>query len=500
MVDAQERVAELRGFFDRHVEWLLVPSEGDAFPINNKEIEVKRKNNDVLLGFLDNKGFHSWRINEIGYADDEIRLDLAGAFRKNRTRIRLVPRIAAAALAAEIELARLKRANTIAELIKDGLNAKSIRRVSLSKDNGRLAHIFFEDDKRVLNAAIADVSACVTPESLLASAIIWHDKLSVRKKDKVKKVWIIAEKRWARNIRKLHALLTNARRDPIHIAEISIQGGVESLVPLKSWRTSDLWRERSKKLALPEDPQSGEAARDIIAITPDQIDVIYSRQGETLRFMGLPFARMRSVVGKERGWFGTEKNRELITNESRPRLRSLVDELSEYRRHDSANKRHRLYRQAPEAWLESILRRNIALLDPNIILSPIYNQFRASNDRIDLLALRKDGRLVIIELKASPDREMIFQAADYWRKIEVGRRQGRLHEARLFGDREIIDKPSLVYLVAPAWSFHRDFEYFARMLTKEIELWRFELHEDWRREVKVIARRSYADFSGSTNL
>jgi hypothetical protein len=54
-----------------------------------------------------------------------------------------------------------------------------------------------------------------------------------------------------------------------------------------------------------------------------------------------------------------------------------------------------------------------------------------------------------------------------------------------------LDKPTLVYLAAPAWSFHRDFEFFARTVTPEIELWRFELHEDWRREVKVIARHDY---------
>jgi len=110
---------------------------------------------------------------------------------------------------------------------------------------------------------------------------------------------------------------------------------------------------------------------------------------------------------------------------------------------------------------------------------------------IDLLALRRDGRLVIIEIKASPDRETPFQAADYWRKIEHLRRRGELRRSRVFGELEMIDKPALVYAVAPALSFHRDFEHFARMLSPEIELWRFELHENWREDIKVIARRNY---------
>src|SRR6185369_5882034 len=174
-------------------------------------------------------------------------------------------------------------------------------------------------------------------------------------------------------------------------------------------------------------------------------------------------------------------------------LADLIADLRNYRRADTPNKHHELYRAAPEAWLESILLRNIKLLDANLILSPIYNQFRASNDKIDLLALRRDGRLVIIELKTAPDREVIFQAADYWRKIELQRRRGQLAEANLFDGREIADRPAIIYLAAPAWSFHRDFEFYARMLSKEIELWRFELHENWRHEVKVIARVNYSE-------
>jgi len=95
---------------------------------------------------------------------------------------------------------------------------------------------------------------------------------------------------------------------------------------------------------------------------------------------------------------------------------------------------------------------------------------------------------------------MIFQAADYWRKIELQRRRGLLVAADLFDGREILDKPAIVYLAAPAWSFHRDFEFFARTVSPEIELWRFELHENWRENVKVLARQNYAESTfGFTN-
>jgi hypothetical protein len=183
----------------------------------------------------------------------------------------------------------------------------------------------------------------------------------------------------------------------------------------------------------------------------------------------------------------------MLTDETRSQLDELIADLETYRNSATPNVRHEFYRVAPEAWLESILRRNIKLLDANLILSPIYNQFRAAADKIDLLAIRRDGRLVIIELKTSPDREMVFQAADYWRKIELQRRRGDLAQMRAFGDMEILDKPALVYAVAPALSFHRDFGYFAAALREEIGFWRFELREDWRSNIKVLTRREYRD-------
>jgi hypothetical protein len=209
--------------------------------------------------------------------------------------------------------------------------------------------------------------------------------------------------------------------------------------------------------------------------------------------MGLPFARVRTMLGVEKAWYGVGRERRILDGETWGDLGELIECLRINRSSASPNKRHEYYRTAPEAWLESILRRNITLLDANLILSPIYNQFRSSNDKIDLLALRRDGRLIIIELKTQPDREMVFQAADYWRKIELQRRRGDLAAANLFDGREILDKPALIYLAAPAWSFHRDFEFFARAVSADIELWRFELHENWRESVRVVARQDYAE-------
>jgi hypothetical protein len=107
---------------------------------------------------------------------------------------------------------------------------------------------------------------------------------------------------------------------------------------------------------------------------------------------------------------------------------------------------------------------------------------------VDLLALRRDGRLVVIELKVSEDREHVLQGADYWRRVEAHRRRGHITRARVFGELKISDQSPLVYLVAPTLRSHPSFQIMARSITPEIELYRFDINDDWRAGVRVMRR------------
>jgi len=484
---------ELRKIVASHHEWLLVRDTGKTFPLEKHEIEIAEDGEKKHFGFLDDKGFHSWRLNGFIHEGNEIAIDVAGAFARKREVLRLVPRVAASELAAEIELARLEKANEIAKMIADNFPGIKLGRVAMNKENGRLAQINFESEDKTPIAAISDITATMTVEAVFTGAIIWLEKLGLRKKKPVLDIWIISEKRQAKNAQKMHALLTESWKAKITVVEIDRKAEPPRLVLLPKRKIRELWREKARKLLLPENPAPSATAQEIIKLSPKKMDIVYSKQGETLRFLGLPFARVRTMLGTEKAWFGIGRERCILSDETWDDLVELIECLKTSRQTDAPNKRHAYYRIAPEAWLESILRRNIKLLDDNLVLSPIYNQFRSSNDKIDLLALRKDGRLVIIELKTQPDREMVFQAADYWRKIELQRRRGILDSANLFDGREILDKPALIYLAAPAWSFHRDFEFFARTVSPEIELWRFELHEKWRENVRVLVRQGFAE-------
>jgi hypothetical protein len=482
----------LRQIIDAHFEWLAVHSEGRTFPLQKDEIEIEQTDAKLRIGMPSENGFRNWRVEDFLFEEGELVLNVSGNFGGELREVRFVPRTSAAELSANIELARLIRANEIAVLVEKNFAGTKIVRVALNEENGRLAQVMIETRPGVQTAVLADVTNHLPPEVLLSSAFLWLDRLNERRKKPVDGVWIVGETKQVRNLRKLHALLVGSEQAKVSIVEIAKRETEPVLRRHESFKRGSLWREKPKKLILPSEIEMSESAERIVEMAPEKIDVIRSKQGETLRFLGLPFARVRAMLGQERAWFGTGRRQRPLPSENGNEMVELIGELEKFRDPETQNVRHDFYRTSPEAWLESILRRNIKLLDANLILSPLYNQFRASSDKIDLLALRKDGRLVIIELKTSPDREMVFQAADYWRKIELQRRRGELAKARLFGETEIIDRPALVYAVAPALSFHRDFEYFARKLAPEIELWRFELHEDWRSEVKVIARKNYS--------
>ena len=469
-------------------EWLLIHSSRNAFALLRDEIELTFKRGRILCGFTDDKGFQSWRVAGYKIELEKLTLDLTRNFGRERTRIRLVPRVSASELSQAVELARLEKTNQFANLIVAQNPKSKLVRVALNKENGRFAQITFEDSNKNQTAALSDVAEHATPENLLTTAILWSVKLQNRQKNPINIIWILAETKLYKNLRKLHALLDVSWQSKILVKEISRRAKTQTaeITDAPPISFGNLWREKPPKIRTAENFDLSRTASEIVRLAPEKIDVLFTKHGETLRFYGLPFARVRRVADTEKAWFGIECKRRILNEATRTEFFVLLENLEIYRRFDSPNKRNDFFRLAPEAWLEAVLQRNIKSLDGNLILSPIHNQFRAGGDKIDLLALRKDGRLIVVELKVAPDREMIFQAVDYWRKIELQRRSGNLRTAKIFGDLEIDDQPTLVYLVAPTLSFHYDFAFLSKTVSPQIEIYRFDLNENWREDLKVM--------------
>ena len=301
-----------------------------------------------MFGFPDDAGFHSWRLTALRLEGADLAVDVAGAFGRNRETIRLIPRTPAAELTAEVELARLKKANEIGRMIADGHADARLERVALNTSNGRMAQIIFSRGKSHFGA-IGDVTAAMTPEAIMTSAMLWYERLGKRKKKPVLDIWIVAEKRQARNLQKLHALLSDRWRAIVTIFEISRKADPAEIVELPKRQIRDLWREKSRPLTLPDDPQPSSIARELIAASPENIDIVYSKQGETRAILRPAVRPRQDDDGQGKG---VVRHREGKTAADRPTDglgQPLLAELELNRTPEPPNKRHELYRTAPES-------------------------------------------------------------------------------------------------------------------------------------------------------
>jgi hypothetical protein len=220
-----------------------------------------------------------------------------------------------------------------------------------------------------------------------------------------------------------------------------------------------------------------------------QVGVAAPMQDVTLRFRGLEFARWRQGVM----WFGLGDHQEMVTPERWPALEKLVRQLETYRHPLASATKHRLYRAQPERWLETMVAADPARMDARLDSSHIYAQVPASSagDRgiIDLLGVTRDGRLAVLELKASEDIQLIMQAVDYWLRVRWHHEQDDFRRYGYFPDVPLQRKLPLLFLIAPGFRFHPSSDIVLRYLSREIEVVRIGLGENWRRGLRVIFRQ-----------
>lgn len=212
-----------------------------------------------------------------------------------------------------------------------------------------------------------------------------------------------------------------------------------------------------------------------------------------------------------------------------------------------------LYRAAPERWLESVLRHDLApltrnlapqargtqrslgqfandpdpdtrgnRLDPEMLpdqeepanrnasrvlphLDPqhVYTQVPAiagASDRgmLDLLGVTADGRLAVLELKAQDDLHFALQGLDYWIRVRHHHREtadpntgfGEFQRHGYFRGVELSPLPPRLYLVAPALHIHPATETVLRYLSPAVEWSLLALDERWRQQIRVVWRKS----------
>jgi hypothetical protein len=490
---------EISALLRDYAEWLFV-SEGMTQSLRRDEIEIVVERERLLVSCWTEKGTRLWRVVAWDWNGQLLTLEGSHKMRAEVSLIELIPRTSAKAITATIRAARQMRCERLAQLAAALRFGSVVERLSLSRGTkpgqpGRNAQVLLKT-RRERIAVVGPVvsSQPATVDAFLSSSLLWFRRTCDRVKPPyVEQLWLIVSPELLKPLLYRVALLRASLRDIIKVFTVD-----ENLTLLSEATTpdkDDLWRKKLARFPPVAAATASVLSSAIVAEAPEAIDIVHSRHGETLRFFGLPFARVRSLLGRERVWFGMNRaHRRLLDESTANDWQNMLDDLREHRSSTAVDHRHAFYRAAPEAWLESLLRRDITRLDPGLIIAPLHAQFRTARGAklgirpIDLLALRQDGRLVVIELKVSEDREHVLQGADYWRRVEAHRRRGHIARAKLFGKRTIRDEAPLVYLVAPTLRVHPAFQTLAHCISSDIEIYRFDINEDWRNGVRVMRR------------
>jgi hypothetical protein len=234
------------------------------------------------------------------------------------------------------------------------------------------------------------------------------------------------------------------------------------------------------------DPATADRWARVLSL-PD-VELVQKHDGRAgLRVRGIEFARI------EDGdlWFGINERRQAQPHHI-PEIEALAAELSRFRAPDASDRDHPLWRQAPEAWLESIVRGDIESLDASLLHSPVYGQtpvfVGGERGVLDLLAVDRRGRLAVIELKASADLHLPLQALDYWIHVKWHLNRGEFGAAGYFPGIPLLKEPPRLLLVSPSLEFHSTAETLLGYFAPEIEVERIGLGVEWRKGLRVMFR------------
>jgi hypothetical protein len=207
----------------------------------------------------------------------------------------------------------------------------------------------------------------------------------------------------------------------------------------------------------------------------------------SLRIRGLEFAR----ASRGELLFGLGK-RAAVREANVEEAEQLAREIARLRSPSAADREHPLYRQQPEAWLESEVRANLEAIDATLLPDPVYGQVPAlaGGERgvIDLLASDRAGRLAVLELKASEDIHLPMQALDYWMRVVWHLERSEFSAQGYFPGLELRRQWPRLLLVAPSLGFHPTTEAILRYFAPAIDVERIGLAVEWRQGPSVMFR------------
>src|SRR5436309_2984276 len=241
-----------------------------------------------------------------------------------------------------------------------------------------------------------------------------------------------------------------------------------------------------------------QAIAQVRDLMPEAEIALLSSSEMAFRCHGLEFARARlthdpsSFRSTPEIVFGVGAAEQTLRPENAGSFKRLLRSIGEVR-HAEGPRDHFLWRLHPERWLESLVIKNVGVLDERFDAGRLYSQVPAfsASDRamIDVLTTTRQERLAVVELKADEDIHLPLQGLDYWSRVAWHHARGEFQRFGYFSGKELSPEAPLLLLVAPALHVHPATDTLLRYISPEIEWTLVAIDERWREGVRVVFRK-----------
>jgi len=241
-----------------------------------------------------------------------------------------------------------------------------------------------------------------------------------------------------------------------------------------------------------------ESIAHVRGLVPDCEIVILSPAEVVFRFRGLEFARAllaqdgASFRDQQQIVFGVGAEERVLGEKNAGEFADMLRRAAEIRC-SHGPRHHALWRMHSERWLESLVVHDVSAIDEQLDSASMYSQVPAFSaaDRamIDVLAVTREGRLAVVELKADEDIHLPLQGLDYWSRVQWHHSRREFQRFGYFPKRELSAEPPLLFLVAPALHIHPATDTLLRYISPEIAWTLAGIDERWRDGVRVIFRK-----------
>jgi len=363
--------------------------------------------------------------------------------------------------------------------------------------SGLLRFLLRRRQQTLAGLAIADTEPAAAHDALLAQGLAWIELLRSRTAAAPLKsvVWVLpdaARRALARRRRWLRP------QPPLAACRFDPSSGELEPTPLED--DGNCSTRLHRPAAAPPQPQSSASAHlfaQVRARCPEATWKLGPAGEGRILVYGLEIAR-EALPGELLAphYFGIGREASPLLPASRPLFDRLLAQVADERR-PGRDARAPLYALQPERWMEHLLCADPSRLDPALAPGAVHAQVALGTGRIlDLLALDREGRLLVIELKASEDLGFPLQALDYWRWVRHHQQLGDFERLGYFPGRALSPLPPRLWLVAPAlrWHPHTD-RLLARLAGLPVTC--IGLNETWRHGLQVVFRK-HAEFSAES--